>query len=102
MFKIFKEVTKWDCEYSVPNHTYLVNPKNKVIAYLTEKNNQVIQLNSPFDFNKSYRKFVEVKNSKLFKLIPKEYKEEKQNPKKRELLKRKNRFPKKREFLKKI
>lgn len=78
MFKIFKEVTQWECDYNVPNHTYLVNPKNKVIAYSTEKNNQIINLKIPFDFDKRYRKFVEVKHSKLSDLIPKDYKEEKQ------------------------
>jgi hypothetical protein len=31
--EILKEITQWDVDYQQPNHTYLVNAKNKVVAY---------------------------------------------------------------------
>jgi hypothetical protein len=82
MFKILKETTVWNCDYSVPNHTYLINPKNKVIAYLSDLDNTIHQLKSSFELNKKYRKFIEVNNAELQKLIPKDYKEENEKPRK--------------------
>ena len=78
MFKIIKETTVWSAEYMVYNHTYLLDPKNRIIAYLSEKDGTIHKLNSPYVIDKKYRKFVEVKNAKLSKLIPKDYKEERQ------------------------
>jgi hypothetical protein len=77
MFKIIKEITVWTAEYKVYNHTYLLDPKNRIIAYLNAKDGTIHQLKSPYEIDKRYRKFVEIKNAKLSKLIPKNYKEEK-------------------------
>lgn len=76
MFKILKETTVWNSEYTVYNHTYLLDPKNRILAYYNAKDKTIHKLNSPYVIDKKYRKFVETKHSGLSKLIPKDYKEE--------------------------
>ena len=78
MFKILKETTVWNSEYTVYNHTYLLDPKNRILAYFNAKDKTIHKLNSPYVIDKRYRKFVDVKHSGLSKLIPKDYKEERQ------------------------
>ena len=78
MFKILKETTEWNCEFKVYNHTYLLDPKNRILAYYNVKDKSIHKLNSPYVIDKKYRKFVEVKHIGLSKLIPKDYKEEKE------------------------
>ena len=78
MFKILKEITVWNSEYTVYNHTYLLDPKNRILAYYNVKDKTIHKLNSPYVIDKRYRKFVDVKHSGLSKLIPKDYKEERQ------------------------
>ena len=73
--EIIKETTKWQSDFVVPNHTYLLNNKGRVIAYLSDKSNQVIQLKSGFILNKRYRKFIKVNNPALSK-IAESFKEE--------------------------
>jgi hypothetical protein len=73
--EIIKETTKWQSDFAVPNHTYLLNNKGRVIAYLSDKSNQVIQLKSGFILNKRYRKFIKVNNPALSK-IAESFKEE--------------------------
>ena len=77
MFKILKETTVWNSEYTVYNHTYLLDPKSRILAYFNAKDKTIHKLNSPYVIDKRYRKFVETKHSGLSKLIPKDYKEEK-------------------------
>ena len=77
MFKILKETTVWNSEYTVYNHTYLLDPKSRILAYYNAKDKTIHELNSPYVIDKRYRKFVETKHSGLSKLIPKDYKEEK-------------------------
>lgn len=77
MFKILKETTVWNSEYTVYNHTYLLDPKSRILAYFNVKDKTIHKLNSPYVIDKRYRKFVETKHSGLSKLIPKDYKEEK-------------------------
>jgi hypothetical protein len=78
MFKILQEVTDWSgCDYQVCNHTYLISPKNKVIAFANETTGEIVKLKNGWDFDKRYRKFIEVKNPALSKLISKDYQEEK-------------------------
>jgi hypothetical protein len=72
--EIIKETTKWQSDFAVPNHTYLLNNKGKVIAYLSEKSNTVFQLKSGFILNKRYRTFIKVNNPALSK-IAKSFKE---------------------------
>ena len=78
MFKILKETTVWNSEYTVYNHTYLLDPKNRILAYFNAKDKTIHKLNSPYVIDKKYRKFVEVNQVGLSKLIPKNYKEERQ------------------------
>lgn len=76
MFKILQETTVWNSEYTVYNHTYLLDPKDRILAYYNAKDKTIHQLKSPYVIDKKYRKFIETKNTKLSKLIPKDYKEE--------------------------
>ena len=69
--KIIKETTLWDCDHAVPNHTYLLNDKGKVVAYAKESDGSIIQLKTGFTLDKRYRKFIEVKNPALSLLIKK-------------------------------
>jgi hypothetical protein len=78
MFKILKETTEWNCEFKVYNHTYLLDPKNRILAYYNVKDKSIHKLNSPYVIDKKYRKFVDVKQIGLSTLIPKDYKEEKE------------------------
>lgn len=77
MFKILKETTEWKNDFIVYNHTYLLDPKSRILAYYNVKDKSIHQLKSPYAIDKRYRKFVEVKHAGLSKLIPKDYKEEK-------------------------
>lgn len=78
MFKILQETTDWsDCDYKIYNHIYLICPKNKVIAFANSKTGDVVKLKNGWNFDKRYRKFIEVVNPALFALIPKDYQKEK-------------------------
>lgn len=78
MFKILKEITDWsECDYQVCNHTYLISPKNKVIAFANGETGDIVKLKNGWDFDKRYRKFIEVVNKELSNLIPKDYQEDK-------------------------
>ena len=78
MFKILKEITVWNSEYTVFNHIYLLDSKNRILAYYNVKDKTIHKLNSPYVIDKKYRKFTEVNHVGLSKLIPKDYKEERQ------------------------
>ncbi len=78
--EILKEITAWDCEYTVPNHTYLIDNKGRVIAFAIEHGVEVVTLKSGFTLDKRYRKFIKDNHSalsKIAKTIP-ESKPEKQ------------------------
>jgi hypothetical protein len=66
--EIVKETTFWECDYVVPNHTYLIDNKGRVIAYAIEHGNQVMRLKSGFVLNKRYRKFVQTNHRELSKI----------------------------------
>ena len=70
--EIIKETTIWNCGHAVPNHTYLLNNKGKVIAYAKESDGSIIQLKTGFTLKKSYRKFIKVNNPALSKLFKEE------------------------------
>jgi hypothetical protein len=76
VFKILKETTEWICDYTVFNHTYLLDPKNRIIAYYNIKDKTIHKLNSPYVMDKRYRKFIETKHTGLSELIPKEYQDD--------------------------
>ena len=77
--EIIKEITVWDCDYNVPNNTYLLNKKGKLIAYIKEGEDSINQLKTPLEFSKSRRKFIKIQHDGLSKLI----KDEKTNNTKR-------------------
>jgi hypothetical protein len=67
--EILKEVTQWDVEYKQPNHTYLVNKKNQVVAYAQWHSNQITVLQTRNTLNTRYRKFEKSNHKELSKLI---------------------------------
>lgn len=67
-YEILQEITQWDRDYNC-NHTYLLD-NNKIVAYIKQGDNQVIQLKSRISIDKRYRKFIGVNNLALSKLIP--------------------------------
>jgi len=73
--EIIKEITVWDCEYNVPNNTYLLNNKGKLIAYIKEGDSIINQLKTPLEFSKSRRKFIKIQHDGLSKLIKDEKKD---------------------------
>jgi hypothetical protein len=71
MMKILKEITEWDVEYRQPNHTYLLNAKNQIVAYAKWSGDEIDELKSRHVLDKRYRKFIEAEHTGLSKLIPK-------------------------------
>ena len=69
--EILKEITQWQVDYRPPNHTYLVNNKNQIIAYAKYNSNKIEILKSRHKLDKRYRKFISDNHSGLSKLIPK-------------------------------
>ena len=58
--KALKEITKWDCEGTIPNHTYLINDAGKMVAYRNTNTKEVKFFNKPLTFDQRYRKFTKV------------------------------------------
>ena len=77
--EILKEITEWSAESSVPNHTYLINKRGRVIAYENAVNGNVIKLNTGILIDKRYRKFIKVKHTEL-ELIGKSFEPEDTKP----------------------
>lgn len=72
MMKILKEITVWNgLEYRPPNHTYLLNSKNQIVAFAKWHGDEIDELKSRMVLDKRYRKFEETKHSGLSKLISK-------------------------------
>lgn len=51
--EILKETTNWD----VPNHTYLLDEKGKLIGYVKPDEDDINWLKTPMNFSKRFRKF---------------------------------------------
>ncbi len=68
MMKILKEITDWDVEYRQPNHTYLLNAKNQIVAFAKWHGDEIDILKSRIVLDKRYRKFIEVNHSELSKI----------------------------------
>jgi len=60
MIIALKEITEWNASYKQPNHTYLIDARDNVIAYKKWHKGQPIFSTIKFPLNKRYRKFVEV------------------------------------------
>ena len=76
MFKILKETTVWNSEFTVYNHTYLLDPKSRILAYYNVKDKSIHKLKSPYVIDKRRRSFIETKHTGLSKLIPKNWQDD--------------------------
>ena len=61
----YKEVTVWDSEFPVPNHTYLFDGKSNILAYAKASNGEVCVLKKPLPVDTRRRKFEKVKHKAL-------------------------------------
>jgi hypothetical protein len=87
MLKIVKEITVWNgIEYRPPNHTYLLNSKNQIIAFAKWHGDEIDELKSRISLDKRYRKFVEDDHPGLSELFQK-YKAEDTSEEKQEQFK---------------
>jgi predicted nucleic acid-binding Zn finger protein len=68
MAEIYREVTKWDPDYSVPNHLYLFSSSDSIIAYINSIDNSLHRLKAPLRISKTGRKFVKETNHQLAKI----------------------------------
>jgi hypothetical protein len=66
--QILKEVTEWESDFPIINKIYLLDLKDKIIAY-TNSDNTIIQLKSPIKIDRRRRKFIKVNHAGLSKLI---------------------------------
>jgi hypothetical protein len=66
--QILKETTEWESDFPIINKIYLLDLKDKIIAY-TNSDNTIIQLKSPIKLDKRRRKFIKVNHAGLSKLI---------------------------------
>ena len=72
MSEILQEVTIWKSEFPVPNHVYLLDNNDNIIAYIKQGDNVINQLKSNIKLNRRYRKFIKVNHAGLSKLISKD------------------------------
>jgi len=59
-----KEITVWDkvTDYTVPNHTYIINEKGALVGYVKTGTKKEIIFKKPImNFSKSRRRFVTLK-----------------------------------------
>lgn len=67
--QILKETTVWSTDYSVANHTYLLDNKNQIIAYAIEGSGKIVVSKSgTMVLDKRYRTFKIVNHPGLAKL----------------------------------
>ncbi len=56
---MYKEVTDWGDD--TPNHTYVLNDKGWLVAYIKQGTTDLINLDSPMkQFSKANRKFIKI------------------------------------------
>ena len=64
--KALKEITKWDEDYIVPNHTYILNDNGNLVGYVIKGSGEYIEFKKPItQFSKTRRKFKEVELPKM-------------------------------------
>jgi len=74
--KAFKEITEWDVDFTMPNHVYfLSDSKDKMYGYVKASTGEIQEMNTPYRFRASGRKFKEVANTWNFKLVEDEVEE---------------------------
>lgn len=69
MSQILKETTDWDCSYKVPNHTYLLDAKGKILAIAKDGTGEIEKLKGTIRLDRRYRTFVKSKHPGLSALI---------------------------------
>jgi hypothetical protein len=84
--EILKEVTQWDVDYRQPNHTYLVNNKNQIVAYAKWHSKEIMIFKSRSNLDKRYRKFEKTNHKELSKLIKQFEFEDNQTEKKEKVI----------------
>lgn len=57
--KVLKEISEWEVDYRLPNHTYLMDG-DRAIAYKPWHEDPIQHLKKPFRLDKRYRKFKEL------------------------------------------
>lgn len=72
MPEILKETTKWNCEFSQPNHTYLLGESGRIIAYAPFGGDEVIVVKSQMKIDKRYRTFVKTNHVALSNILSKQ------------------------------
>jgi hypothetical protein len=61
--KAFQEITEWDTDFVMPNHVYfLSDSKDKMYGYVKSSTGEIQEMNTPYKFKASGRKFKEVNN----------------------------------------
>lgn len=61
--KAFQETTEWDVEFVMPGHVYfLSDSKDKMYGYVKAGTGEIKEMNTPYRFKASGRKFKEVNN----------------------------------------
>jgi hypothetical protein len=74
--QIVKETTVWATGYTVPNHTYLLDNHNRIIAYaIADSDKIVVSKSKSIKIDKRYRTFKIVNHPGLAKLIQTEKEE---------------------------
>jgi len=65
--KYLKEITDWsEANYSVSNHTYIVNEALHLVGYIKTGTKDEIIFKSPMkQFSKSRRKFIDITKHKI-------------------------------------
>jgi hypothetical protein len=67
--KAYQEITEWDTDFTMPNHVYfLSDSKDKMYGYVKSGTGEIQEMNTPYRFKASGRKFKEVANTWGFKL----------------------------------
>jgi hypothetical protein len=62
--KVLQEITVWETDYTIPNHTYFVtDSKDKMYAYIIAGTKKITEFKNPLPFSTTRRKFKEVDNT---------------------------------------
>jgi hypothetical protein len=62
--KAFQEITEWDTDFVMPNHVYFLSDlKDKMYGYVKAGTGEIQEMNTPYRFKASGRKFREVENT---------------------------------------
>lgn len=67
--EILKEITVWNTDYSVCNHTYLLDKSGGIIAYAKSGGDEIILSKSRIKIDKRYRKFIKDNHPSLVKIM---------------------------------